>query len=216
MQAVKTKFGIILALLLCVTVIGTCTFLEHPTDTSPHPSQDTAFIHEWKQEKLQLQKQYENKIADLQTKKDSLQNIVSEKKKVLAIYRLKTQALQSQLKDALVKADTSKLVSDTLLPMAENYFEAQALSDSTCIETINSLEQIVANRDSSIFMHKQVETNLRDFQKEQQLRQQLLTEQLNTAYKAQKRKVIQNKFLASALVFVTGFTTTLLITQTLK
>lgn len=212
MKAVKSKFGILIALLLCVTIVGTCTFLDHPTDTSPHPV-DTTFVHQWKQEKLQLQKQYEKKIASLQTQKDSLQSIASEKKKALAVYRLKAKSLQEQL-TAIIKADTS--CSDTIMPIAQNYFAAQAQSDSTCNETIESLEQIVANRDSSIFIHKQVETNLRDLQKEQQLREQLLTEQLNTAYKVQRKKTIQNKFLASGLVFITGFTTTLLITQSLK
>lgn len=216
MQAVKSKFGIIIALLLCVTVIGTCTFLQHPTDTSPHPVQDTAFIHQWKQEKLQLQKQYESKLAAMQNEKDSLRNAVSEKKKTLLKYRSKLKTLQEQLMVSLIKADTSGLVSDTIIPIAENYFAAQAQSDSTCNETIQNLEHMVANRDSSIFIHKQIETNLRDLQKEQQLRQQLLTDQLNIAYKVQRKKVIQNKFLAGGLVFITGLTTTLLITQTLK
>lgn len=216
MEAIKSKFGIIIALLLCVTVIGTCTFLEHPTDTSPHSNQDTTFIHEWKMEKLALQKQYESKIADLQSSKDSLQRITIEKKKALNVYRAKAQSLQMQLTVALHKADSIPLVADTIIPITEQYFATEAARDSSCNETIKSLEQIVANRDSSIYLYRQSETNLRELQKEQKMREQQLTDQLNTAYKAQRKKVFENKFLACGLVFITGFTTTLLITQKLK
>lgn len=212
MKAVKSKFGIIIALLLCVTVIGTCTFLDHAPEKSPRSNLDIAFIRQWKQEKEKLQKQYESKIVKLQSTNDSLQKTAAEKKKALAVYRLKAQSLQEQLKAAIVKADTS----ETIFPIAQNYFDAQAQSDSTCIETIECLTEILANRDSSILLYKKSETNLRDLQKEQQLREQLLTEQLNTAYKVQRRKTIQNKFLAGGLVFITGFTTTLLISQSLK
>lgn len=216
MQSVKTKFGIIIALLFCVAVIGTCTLVQHPTDTSPHPIRDNTFVNQWKKEKAELQVKYETKITTLQTQKDSLQNIVREKKKALAVYQNKAIYLQNQLKEALVKANSSRLFSDSLMPIATDYFATQAQSDSSCNETIRALEQVATNRDSSIVMYKQAETNLRDLQKEQALREQLLTDQLNTAYKSQRRKIIQNKFLASSLLLLSGFTTTLLITQSLK
>lgn len=216
MQSVKSKFGILIALLLCVTVIGTCTLVQHPTDTSPHPNQDTAIVNQWKKEKAELQVKYEKQIVTLQSQKDSLQNIANEKKKILAAYQYKTSVLQNQLKEAIVKADSNCVSADSLMPLANVYFNAEAQSDSACNNAIRALEQVAAKRDSSIIIHRQIENNLRDLKKEQELRVQYLTDQLNTAYKVQKRKSIQNKFLASGLVFIAGFTTTLLITQTLK
>lgn len=216
MEAVKSKFGILIALLLCVTVIGTCTFLERPGNTSPPPYQDSTFVREWKKEKLDLQKQYETRIADLQTAKDSLQNIANEKKKAMVAYRSEARLLQEQLTRVLSRIDTIPFVADSILPIAENYFATEAASDSSCTETIRSLEQIVINRDSSICLYKKNEANLRDLQREQMLREQQLTEQLSTAYKVQRKKILQNKFLAGGLVFITGFTATLLINQKLK
>src|ERR1035437_3073214 len=191
MQSVKSKFGILIALLLCATVIGTCSLVQHPTDTSPHPTQDNTFIKQWKTEKAELQKKYEAKISTLQTQNDSLQNILSEKKKVLASYRFKAEYLQTQLKEVLVKVDSSRLFPDSVMPIATNYFDAQAQSDNSCDSTIQTLEQITANRDSTIVLYKQAESNLLDLQKEQEARIQSLTEELNTVYKSQKRKTVQ-------------------------
>lgn len=216
MQSVKSKFGILIALLLCATVIGTCTLVQHPTDTSPHPTQGNAFINQWKKEKAELQKKYEANIASLQTQNDSLQNILSKKKKVLASYRFKAEYLQTQLKEVLEKVDSSRLFPVSVMPIATNYFEAQAQSDNNCDSTIQTLEQITANRDSTIIIYQQAESNLLDLQKEQEARIQNLTEELNTTYKSQKRKIVQNKFLASALLMLSGVTTTFFINQNLK
>lgn len=134
----------------------------------------------------------------------------------MTAYQAEAKVLQEQLRQALTRIDSVPFVADTILPIAENYFASEAASDSSCTEAIRSLEQIVINRDSSICLYKKNEANQRDLQREQMLREQQLTEQLNTAYKVQRKKILQNKFLAGGLVFITGFTATLLINQKLK
>lgn len=214
----KTTFGRLLiafALFALIVSIGTCTFTNHAKPPELHPESDS-IASIWKNEKVQLQVQYHRQIAKLQSGKDSLQGVVTEKKKILSAYRSQTALLEDQLKSFIANADSGYVLSDSIKPLSDKYFAAQAESDSTCDSTISTLEQIVANRDSSILLFQKSETNVRDLQREQELRNQLLTEELNTAYKSQKKKIIQNKFLAGGLIFISGFTTTLLIKQTLK
>lgn len=214
----KTTFGRLLiafALFAIIVSIGTCTFTNHAKPPKLHPENDS-IASLWLKEKKQLQVQYHKQIEKLQFGKDSLQHIVTEKKKALSQYRNQTALLEGQLKSLIANADSSHVMPDSLKPLASEYFAAQAENDSTCDSTISTLEQIVANRDSSIVLFQKSEINMRDLQKEQELRNQLLTEELNTAYKSQKKKIRQNKFLAGGLIFISGFTTTLLIKQTLK
>lgn len=214
----KTTFGRLLmafALFALIVSIGTCTFTNHAKPPQLHPESDS-IASLWIKEKQQLHVQYHQQIEKLQSGKDSLQRIVTEKKKILSVYRNQAALLEDQLKSFIANADSGYVSSDNLKPLSDRYFAAQAENNSTCDSTISTLEQIVANRDSSILLFQKSETNMRDLQREQELRNQLLTEELNTAYKSQKKKIRQNKFLAGGLIFISGFTTTLLIKQTLK
>jgi len=215
MKSTMGRLLIAFALFACIVSIGTCTLSQRSKKPDKHPESDS-IASIWKNEKVQLQVQYHKQIEKLQSGKDSLQRIVIEKKKSLSQYRNQTALLESQLKSFIANADSSYVSCDSLKPLADEYFASQAENDSTCDSTISTLEQIVANRDSSILLFQKSEANMRDLQREQELRNQLLTDELNTAYKSQKKKIIQNKFLAGGLIFLSGFTTTLLIKQTLK
>jgi hypothetical protein len=216
MESTNARLGIIVILLLFIGIVSICTHRTPPEKTSTYLSEDTAFVSQWKKEKQELQKQYDQQISAMQLKHDSLQSVANEKKEALATYRLKAEDLQNKLKEVLVQSDSTHQFSDSTMPLANAYFNAETQEDSTCNETIHSLEQLVGNRDSTIVIYKRAEINLRDVQKEQELRTHYLTEQLNTAYKVQKKKSRQSKFLAGSLVFLSGLATTLLITQTLK
>lgn len=214
----KPTFGRLLiafALFIVIVSIGTCTLIKQAKPPDLHPESDSIATL-WKTEKQQLQMQYHKQIEKLQSGKDSLQLVVIEKKKALSVYRIKTAFLEEKLKYAITNIDSSCVLPDSIKPLAYEYFAAQAANDSTCDRTISTLDRIVANRDSSIVLFKKAESNIRDLHREQELRNQLLTEELNTAYKVQKKKNIQNKFLAGGLIFISGLTTTLLIKQTLK
>lgn len=215
MKAPFKRLLIAFALFTCIVGIGTCTLREKPKQPDKHPESDS-IASLWKKEKQQLQVQYHKQIDKLQSDKDSLQTVVIEKKKALSTYRNKAALLEDQLKYVIANADSSYVMPDSLKSLAYDYFAAQALNDTSCDSTINTLEQIVANRDTTIVLFKKSEKNMRDLQREQELRNQLLTEELNTAYKVQKKKILQNKFLAGGLIFISGLTTTLLIHQTLK
>lgn len=215
MPTIMKNLLIAFGLFICVVTIGTCTFNQHVDKPDQHPERDSISLR-WKKEKEQLDSQLHKRIDKLQKGKDSLQKIVAAKKTALANYRAKALLLETKLKEVLLIVNSTQVIPDSLSPLSNEYFATQAASNNTCDSTITALEQSVANRDHSILLFKQSETNLRDLQREQELRNHLLTEQLNTAYKAQKKKVIQNKLLAGGLIFISGLTTTLLISQSLK
>jgi hypothetical protein len=160
--------------------------------------------------------QYHSEIAKLQKSKDSLQKIVSEKKIAMSAYRFKINYFQKQLKEALEKKDSTQLVGDSILPIVDSLFLSQKQNDTSCDETIEVLQSIVANRDSSIEFQKSIEINLKELQLEQELKNQSLTAQLNKAFKDQRKKTRQNKLLSGGLLILTGITTSLLISNSLK
>ncbi|MFL5763556.1 MAG: hypothetical protein ACJ77K_06395 [Bacteroidia bacterium] len=71
--------------------------------------------------------------------------------------------------------------------------------------------QLLATKDAQILICNNAYQQLRDLAQEGILREQQLTESLNTALKVQKRKRVQSRLLAAGLVFVSGITTTLYI-----
>lgn len=219
MEGIKVKNGIIAALLICIALLGTCEFIQSPQPEQA-PLQDTLFLSQWrreKKEKLEAIVKYENKLSDLQNLNDSLRTIVTEKKKSLSAYRLKTKYLQEELKQAITSLDTSYFkAGDSLSPLLDSLIVEQQFSDTACDQTIHALENVVANRDSSLVFHKLVENNFRELQKQQELANQYLTNQLNTAFKNQRKKSRQNKLLAGGLLILSGITTSLLLTQSLK
>ncbi len=219
MEGFKIKNEIIAVVLICIAVLGTCEFIQSPKSEQV-PLQDTLFLSQWrreKKEKLEAIVKYEKKLSELRNANDSLRTIVTEKKKSLSAYRLKTKYLQEELKQAITNLDTSYFkAGDSLSPLLDSLTNLQNLSDTACDQTIHALENVVANRDSSLIFHKLVENNFRELQKEQELANQYLTNQLNTAFKNQRKKSRQNKLLSGGLLILSGITTSLLLTQSLK
>ncbi len=83
--------------------------------------------------------------------------------------------------------------------------------DSLCGLSINSLNRSVAIRDSQIVMCNRSYLSMFDLQKENQQRQQQLADELNTAYKQNRKKRFENKMLSCGLMIMAGITTTLFI-----
>jgi hypothetical protein len=219
MQNLKIKNGIIIALLGCIILLTTCEFSK-PNTGEDIPFQDTLFLNQWrreKQAKLDLIVSYENKVSQLQHDVDSLKQVASEGKKSISAYRFKAKHFQQQLKQSIeLVIVKDSLTQDSILPIFDSLMVSQDQSNSACDTTINALESIVAKRDSSLEFQKQISVNLRDINKEQELRNLQLTSQLNLSFKNQRKKSRQNKILAGGLLILSGITTSLLITQSLK
>ena len=139
-------------------------------------------------------------------------------------YEFKTDSLSKQNKDlsfrlsnarTLLKQQQTKVISnipcDTLKQevLVLNGFIKNA--DSMCIESINSLNQSIAIRDTQLTFCNRNYQSLFDLQKENRIREQQLTDELKVAYKQNKRKRFESKALSCGLMIMTGITTTLFI-----
>lgn len=72
-------------------------------------------------------------------------------------------------------------------------------------------EDLVAVKDSELMSCNRSYRQMQDLVKEQSLREQQLTEDLNTVLKQQKKKKFQNRLIAAGMLFISGVATTLLI-----
>ena len=188
MQFMNPKLIAILSLTCLILMVKACTLWNDKPDLTASPD-EISRIAEMEKEKIAMQFQYESSIARKERENDSLTVIAEAKKKTLAAYRFKASYLQGQLQELLKTADSTHTVPDSLPAIASEYFTAENKNDTACAETIHSLEQVVANRDSTIVVFRQSETNLKDIQKDQEKRIELLAQELDTAYKVQKKKI---------------------------
>ena len=116
---------------------------------------------------------------------------------------------------ALLKKQQAVVVSsipcDTLRKKVVVMNELTNVQDSLCSLSINTLNEAVAIRDSQIVICNNSYASIFDLQKQNQIRQEQLTKELNTSYKHSKRKRMENKMLSFGLMVMTGITTTLFI-----
>ena len=216
MRTIKPQFGILLALLFILTMISTCNIVRAFRPQASTSQTDTVMFNRLQKQRADLEKKYTLQISQLEIQNDSLKSTVQEKKKALIASRLNTSALRDQLNRVITEASVATISPDSLQLAVNNYYNAQAQSDTACDQTIQSLQLALINRDSTIALHNVAEVNLKDLQKDQELRVRLLTDELNTAYKTQRKKVRQNRLLTFGMVFISGITTTLLVKQTVK
>ncbi len=226
MKTENIKTGIIILLVALTGLLVTCDFSK-PVPSEPTTLQDTIFLTQWrreKQEKLDMIASYEKELWRLQHDNDSMQVLVTQTKLSVSAYRSKAKQFEGQLKTAItslvknvtIASKDSLLPADTISPILDSLVIARDNSDQACDSTIVLLESMVANRDSSLVLHKQAEDNLRELNKDEELRNQFLTQQLNRAYKTQRKKARQHKVLAGSLLILSGITTSLLFTNALK
>ncbi len=216
MEKSEVKSILIVVLALVVILLGTCEVNHRLNANRDVPQTDTLAHSLYRAEKQHEIDLYRDKISRLQEQKDSLYLLVAVKKNAFFSVRPKVKHYQNQLQEQLSKPDSVCLDRDTIKSLADSLIVYQQQADTACVETIHSLEQVVANRDSSISIQKLVETNLKDIQRQQDLKAQYLTEQLNTALKAQRKKARQNKLLSGGILLLSGITTAVLLPQYLK
>ncbi len=213
MRNTVKNFAIAFGLFALVFMIGTC-HVNNVNKPEKIPLY-TALLNSYKEKVNALQFEFEKQIHVLKTTKDSLQNLVKGNKKTIAVLRLNSKQLEIHIKSDLQRAD-STMINDSLKTNTLNYIAAVNQRDSLCNESINTLEIVASKQDSIIGFQNKEKDNLKDLIRQNELRERYLTEQLNTAYKVQRKIVFRNKFLAGSLFIMTGFASALLINQTLK
>ena len=105
----------------------------------------------------------------------------------------------------------SNIPCDTLRKEVVLLNELSNVQDSLYSVSINARDQAAAVRDSQIVICNNSYDSMFDLQKENQKRQEQLTEDLNTAHKHNRKERVKNKMLSFGLMVMTGITTTLFI-----
>jgi hypothetical protein len=205
--------GLALAL-IALLVFNKCS--DRPkADNNPLLFQDTVFLSQWRKERKEKQalvQVYEIKITQLQRLNKTLWQSSLQSKQHLYSYRKKEDMLQSHLQNAIEHfSQKDSSINDTITPLIHELDSVRDRSDQQCDTTITLLEKSVLNRDSIIQFQKQIEIQLQDFNKQQALQNEYLTNQLNDAYKQQKKKSRQNKLLSAGLLILSGITATVLV-----
>lgn len=164
-----------------------------------------------------LDKEYHKANALLKSHSDSLQ-------KELFLTQENLKAVKSSFKKskqtllALAQKDTAGIkISDQLIDcdsLKKQTILFAGIVDSVKDEyecNIIQLQELVAIKDSEIVICRSSYSNLKRLADENLERERKLTQDLQTAYKVQRRKVFQNKLLAGGMLILSGITTTLYI-----
>jgi len=164
----------------------------------------------------QIASAYLSQTLKLEKQNDSLAELVTQSKHKLNTYRSKAAVLEYRLKTVAEKPDSSITAQDSLRPMLETYIQTRNTTDSICDRAISHLEQSVANKSEALRLCEQVHEQYRNLTEEQRARTENLEQQLNTAYKEQRRKTIRSRIVNSCLLVVSGSLSTLLILKNMK
>jgi hypothetical protein len=217
MKKENVKIGLIALLLCVVAILGTCEYCKKPLGEES-VLQDTIFLNQWrkeKKEKAQLIVQYEERISVLESQRASLRNSLIQNKQILFSSREKAKFYTKKIANTLDnKVDSAAVAALPLL--LDSLQESRQVEEQACDSTIMTLENTVANRDSVIVLQKQIEVNLREVQKEQELANQVLTNQLSLALKHQSKLMRRKRLITAGLIFLTGISSSLLINQSVK
>lgn len=213
MKSIFKNFALAFAVFSFVFILGTCG-VKHlkPKEV---PKTDTTLIHLVKEKVNHLQNFYQQQIKSLELSKDSLKAHFTKSQKALFKLRAATTLSEQKLTKQLDK-DTSQFVNDSIKPALTNYIALQLEKDSICNESINTLQLVSTRQDSIISLKNKELLNQYDLTKFYKQREQILTEELNTAYKAQRKAVLRARLYKGMALLLSGISSALIINQTLK
>jgi len=205
-------------LIILLTALITGLFLSVTTcNTTENKMPDKTQSIKASEKAERIDKSYNTDFNFLKSHSDSLQKELSITQSKLKVTKLKLN--QSQI--ALValaekKSDTTSIEQflndcDSLKAQTLSYVAWVDSTQSSYESNVSQLQELVATKDSQIVIIRNVYSDLKNLFNENLLREQKLTEDLNTAYKSQRRKVLQNKLLAGGMLILSGIATTLYI-----
>lgn len=164
-----------------------------------------------------VDKHYQTAITSLQSYSDSLQKELKQTQFKLNVLKLKLQQSKFEVV-TFSKKDTTGISEIQQLNNCDSLKEQVLLFanwvDSTQTDyekNITQLNNLLAIKDSQLVICTSSYRDLKSIADDNLQREQKLTEDLNTAYKQQRKNRIQNKLLAAGFLILTGITTTLLI-----
>ncbi len=218
MRITMNKAGFMFLVIISIIMMATCGFNGCDKSTSEVQTSDSIFLNQWrreKAEKLFLIKESENKLAELQNRNDSLNTLVKKEKQNISALRFKAKYFEGQLTQVFNQSDTCP-DKEKIIGLFDSLIVAKNASDTVCDNTIETLENVIAIKDSALSVHQKIELNLKEINNGQELTTRYLSEQLNVSMKESKRQSRQKKWLTAGMLVLTGITTSLLISKALK
>lgn len=160
---------------------------------------------------------YKTAFESLKTHSDSLQKELSVTQSKLKTTKFKLNQSQIALV-ALAEKKSDTFSFEALLNDCDS-LKQQTLAYVAWVDSTQSiyetnlvqLREMVATKDSQIVICTASYAQIKGLLDDNLERERKLTEDLNTAYKSQRRKVLQNKLLAGGMLLLSGIATTLYI-----
>jgi uncharacterized protein YxeA len=210
------RTAVIISLLIIIAVMLASIVLLKPTQF------DTHYLKESKQQIAQsesqvklIDKEYQQKMSLFKHRGDSLQNELNKTQVKLQVAKAKLNQSETTVLHFAKKDTAHESISQQLSDcdsLKTQVLAFACLMDSTrniyeC--NIMQLQNKVAIRDSELLICRSSYTEMKNLMDENLERERKLTEDLQIAYKQQRKKVIQSKLLAGGFLLLSGITTTL-------
>lgn len=218
MRNILINFTLALILFASIFVTGTLylNYGEKNKPNSKHIGSDSIYVKAFQNKANELKKSYSKQINLLTQAKDSLQKQVKMSRKAMSVLSVQSKLLKLQITEQLNVPDSTCIPVDSIKTITLDYIAMQQMNDSLCNTTIQTLELMSIKQDSIIGIKNLELDNYKEQLKMNELREQQLTEALNTAYKVQRKAVLKSKICAGAMILISGFSSALLINQTVK
>lgn len=205
-----------IVILITAFCIGMILLFNTCNDTQ-HRKPDKEQVQSSEHEVNLVEEYYQNAFIQLKGHSDSLERELSKSQKQLIATKIKLEQSKFNVV-SLIEKDTSGLSvqqklndCDSLKEEVSDYVVWVDSTQSGYETTIKQLTNIVAVKDSEIVVCQISYTQLKSISDDNLQRERKLTEDLETAYKQQRKNRIQNKFLAAGFLILSGITTGLII-----
>lgn len=206
-----------IVILITALCIGLFLLFSTCSNDPQHLKPDKEQFQNAQHEASLVEEYYQNAFINLKVHSDSLERVLNKTQKQLIATKIKLEQSKFNVV-SLIEKDTSGLSVQQKLndcdSLKEEVSDYVFWVDSTQCDyetTIKQLTNIVAVKDSEIVVCQISYTSLKSITDDNLQREQKLTEDLETAYKQQRKNRIQNKVLAVGFLILSGVTTSLLI-----
>lgn len=209
---------VIISLLIIAVMLGSIV-LFHCDNTN---TQNVSVIKQDKQQLIHseqqvnlIDKHYQQDMTSLKKRSDSLQSELDQTQIKLKIAKLKLSQSEVNVLHLAKKDTTHESMPqqlDDCDSLKQQVLAFTSLMDSTQSvyeSNIMQLQNQVAVRNSELVICRSSYTEMKNLMSDNLERERQLTADLQTAYKQQRRQVLQSKLLAGGFLLLSGITTTL-------
>jgi uncharacterized protein YxeA len=206
---------VIIFLLIIAVMLGSIALFHRDNTGAPNIKTSKQQIAQSESQVKLIDENYEQAMLLFKKRNDSLQREL--KQTQLKLQAAKVRLDQSQIsvlhfanKDTAHESIVQQLSDCDSLKTQVIAFAGIIDSTRDIYEcNIMQLQNKVAIRDSELVLCQSSYTEMKNLMDENLERERQLTEDLQTAYKQQRRKAIQSKLLAGGFLLLSGITTTL-------